>query len=165
MSRRSDPASTATPASGYQRPNEPGQTTRLLRAEPDIQNRNLRRSLIAGTCAALFLAFAPSPAYAGEADVIAAKVRKTGAGTYNFDVTIRSNDKGWSYYCDRFEVLTLDGKLLGARTLFHPHENEQPFTRDLYNVRVPAGIQKVRIRARHKPKGYDGKTLVVTLPK
>ena len=108
--------------------------------------------------------FAATTALAGEADVIAAKVRKTATGTYNFDVTVRSNDKGWSYYCDRFEVLTLDGKLLGARTLFHPHENEQPFTRDLYNVAIPAGVAKVRIRARHKPKGYDGKVLEIALP-
>jgi len=170
MSRSPDPASTAISATGLRRPNAPGQLTGLK--QPHLEqtaqafwNRNFRRNRIAGACAAFFLAFAPSPASAGEADVIAAKVRKTGAATYNFDVTIRSNDRGWNYYCDRFEVLTLDGKLLGARTLFHPHENEQPFTRDLYNVRVPAGIMKVRVRARHKPKGYDGKTLDVTLPK
>lgn len=102
-------------------------------------------------------------AQAGEADVIAAKVNKTLRGTYNFDVTIRSNDKGWNYYCDRFEVLSMDGKLLGARTLFHPHETEQPFTRDLHNVRIPPGTKQVKIRARMKPNGYDGKVLTVKI--
>ena len=83
-----------------------------------------------------------APGIAGEADVISAKVRKTAAGVYNFDVTIRSNDKGWKYYCDRFEVLTLNGKLLGSRTLFHPHETEQPFTRNLY---IPRSRQDPKI--------------------
>ena len=102
--------------------------------------------------------------WAGEADVIRAKVEKGSNGTYDFDVTIRSNDRGWDYYCDRFEVLGPDGKVLGVRTLYHPHETEQPFTRELYGVRIPAGLNKVTIRARHKPRGYDGKTLTVTLP-
>lgn len=125
----------------------------------------LPRLIFATLIAVLFFVFTPAPTRAGEADVIAAKVRKVSTGIYNFDVTIRSNDKGWKYYCDRFEVLTTDGTLLGARTLFHPHETEQPFTRDLYNVRIPANVTQVRIRARHKPKGYDGKTLTVKIPK
>jgi hypothetical protein len=104
-------------------------------------------------------------AVAGEADVIDAKVVRARDGTYNFDVTIKSNDKGWEYYCDAFEVLAPDGKVLGTRVLLHPHEDEQPFTRELYGVKVPPGVDRVIIRARHKPKGYDGKTLLVKLPK
>jgi hypothetical protein len=61
-------------------------------------------------------------------------------------------------------VLTPEGKVLGVRTLLHPHETEQPFTRELYGVRIPAGLREVRIRARHKPRGYDGKTLTIALP-
>lgn len=102
---------------------------------------------------------------AGEADVIDAKVRRGADGTYDFDVTVKSNDRGWDYFADAFEVRTADGKLLGSRVLLHPHEDEQPFTRDLYGVRIPPGVERVVIRARHKPKGYDGKTLTVTLPK
>ena len=103
-------------------------------------------------------------AWAGEADVIRAKVEKGPNGTYNFDVTIRSNDRGWDYYCDRFEVIDPDGKVLGVRILYHPHETEQPFTRELYGVRIPAELREVTIHARHKPRGYDGETLTITLP-
>jgi hypothetical protein len=124
---------------------------------------NARRSAIVRLSALVFLAFA-APAWAGEADVIGAKVEKGRNGTYNFDVTIRSNDRGWDYYCDRFEVLGPAGKVFGVRTLYHPHETEQPFTRELYGVKIPAGITEVHIRARHKPRGYDGKTLPVMLP-
>jgi len=104
-------------------------------------------------------------AIAGEADVVGAKVARARDGTYNFDVTIKSNDKGWEHYCDAFEVLAPDGKVLGTRVLLHPHEDEQPFTRELHGVKIPPGVDRVTVRARHKPKGYDGKTLVVTLPR
>jgi hypothetical protein len=62
-------------------------------------------------------------------------------------------------------LLAPDGSLLGRRVLLHPHEDEQPFTRELYGVKVPAGVTRVTVRARHKPKGYDGKTMSVTLPR
>lgn len=102
---------------------------------------------------------------AGEADVIDVKVRKSAPGTYDFDVTVRSVDKGWAHYADAFEVLAPGGALLGRRELLHPHETEQPFTRELHGVRIPAGITEVVVRARHKPKGYDGLTKLVKLPR
>jgi hypothetical protein len=104
-------------------------------------------------------------AFAGEADVIDVKVRRAGGGAYDFDVTIRSNDTGWEHYADAFEVLAPDGTLLGQRILLHPHVGEQPFTRDLYGVVVPQGIAEVTVRARHKPKGYDGAAMTVPLPR
>jgi hypothetical protein len=104
-------------------------------------------------------------AFAGEADVVDVKVRRSSSGTYDFDVTVKSVDKGWNHYADAFEVLGPDGTVLGRRILYHPHETEQPFTRDLYGVTIPAGIGHVIVRARHKPRGYDGETLQVTLPR
>lgn len=118
-----------------------------------------------GSVALLISLMSASLAWAGEADVVAAKVRRSSDGSYNFDVTVKSNDRGWDYFADAFEVLTLDGKVLGTRVLLHPHETEQPFTRDLYGVKIPQGVERVVIRARHKPKGYDGKTLTVDLPR
>jgi len=106
-----------------------------------------------------------STAWAGDADVVAAKVQRAANGTYDFDVTVKSDDRGWDYFADAFEVLTPDGKVLGTRVLLHPHENEQPFTRELYGVKIPQSVGRVVIRARHKPKGYGGKTLTVELPK
>jgi hypothetical protein len=104
------------------------------------------------------------PAYAGEADVVDVKVRRNASGAYDFDVTVKSVDKGWDYYADAFEVLGPDGRVLGRRILYHPHETEQPFTRELYGVTIPAGVTQVTVRARHKPKGYDGKVQRVALP-
>jgi hypothetical protein len=114
---------------------------------------------------AVTLLCAAGVAFAGEADVVGAKAARASDGTWRFDVTIRSNDKGWEYYADAFEVLAPDGKVLGTRVLLHPHEDEQPFTRELDGVRIPAGVDRVILRARHKPKGYDGKTLELRLPR
>jgi hypothetical protein len=113
----------------------------------------------------LAVLFVAQPAFAGEADIVDVKVRRNSSGTYDFDVTVKSVDKGWDHYADAFEVLGPNGAVLGRRVLLHPHETEQPFTRDLYGVKVPAGVTQVTVRARHKPKGYDGETMGVALPR
>ena len=106
--------------------------------------------------AVVLLALASVPALAGEADVIGAVAHRTAPGVYDLDVTIRSRDTGWDRYADRIEVLAPDGKVLATRVLEHPHEDEQPFTRDVPQVQVPNGINAISIRARFKPVGYDG---------
>jgi hypothetical protein len=105
------------------------------------------------TIAGIGIVIAAFPAIAGEADVIDVKVRAAAPRVCDFDVTVKSVDKGWDYYADAFEVLAPDGRLLGRRELLHPHETEQPFTRELYGVRIPPGVHEVTVRARHKPRG------------
>lgn len=122
----------------------------------------MARCLIA---AALSLCLASVPAQAGEADVVAATVQRRAVGLYDFDVTVRSRDTGWGRYADRIEILAPDGTVLGSRVLLHPHDDEQPFTRDVYGVRVPAGTERVTVRAHFKPVGFDGATLTVKLPR
>ena len=105
-----------------------------------------------------------TPAWAGDADVIKVDVRAASKSIFNLDVTIRSKDTGWERYADKIEALGPDGAVLGTRVLDHPHDTEQPFTRDLYDVVVPAGIARVTVRAHIKPSGYDGATMTVVLP-
>ena len=102
------------------------------------------------------VALASGTAWAGEADVIGAVAHRTAPGVYDLDVTVRSRDTGWDRYADQIEVLAPDGTVLAVRVLDHPHETEQPFTRDVNQMHVPAGIETVLIRARFKPVGYDG---------
>jgi hypothetical protein len=108
-------------------------------------------------------AAAPAFALAGDADVTHVDIRQR-AGLFDLDVTIRSRDTGWERYADRIEALGPDGAILGTRVLEHPHEDEQPFTRDLYELRVPAGIARITVRAHFKPSGFDGAVLTVPLP-
>ncbi len=46
-------------------------------------------------------------------------------------------------YCDAFKVMDAKGKLLGERVLWHDHQTEQPFTRDLHGVVIPADLTEI----------------------
>jgi hypothetical protein len=91
-------------------------------------------------------------------------VAATCAERCRFDVTVRHADSGWQHYADQWDVLALDGTVLGSRVLLHPHVNEQPFTRSLGNVQIPSGIDRVVIRARDSLHGWGGREIEVTLP-
>ena len=114
----------------------------------------------------LFLSLiVPSAVLAGEADVIAVDVRKSSDYLYHFDVTVSHGDEGWEHYADSWEVLDPEGKVLGTRTLYHPHVSEQPFTRSLSGVKIPGDVTRVTIRAHDSVHKYGGKTQSVELPK
>ena len=102
-------------------------------------------------------------ALAGEADVIGVEAWRAADGEYRVAVTMRHADSGWEHYADRWEVLTADGELLATRVLAHPHETEQPFTRSLSGVRIPASVTEVRIRARDSLHGFGGAELRLPL--
>jgi len=102
--------------------------------------------------------------WAGEAEVVDAKATRGADGAYRFDVTLRHADEGWDHYADAWDVLAPDGTVLGTRVLYHPHVDEQPFTRSLSGVKIPAGVTEVTIRARDKMHDYGGKEVVLTLP-
>ncbi|NNL76948.1 MAG: hypothetical protein HKO68_11480 [Desulfobacterales bacterium] len=99
--------------------------------------------------------------YAGEADVIEVNARPTGEGLYSFNVTVRHADEGWNHYADKWDVVSPDGSVLGTRTLYHPHVDEQPFNRGLSGVKIPEGIDRVTVRAHDSVHGYGGKTVTV----
>lgn len=114
--------------------------------------------------ALLLLACAKLPAGAGEADVVSVEARRTGPGEYAFDVTVRHADEGWDHYADRFEIVGPEGRVLGVRTLFHPHVDEQPFTRSLTGVAIPEGVVEVVVRAHDSVHGSGGREAHVALP-
>ena len=106
----------------------------------------------------------PESAKAGEVEVVNVDAKKGQGGGYRFTVTLRHADAGWDHYADAWEVLAPDGKVLGTRVLYHPHVNEQPFTRSLTGVRVPVGVSRVLIRAHDKVHGTGPWPLAVDLP-
>lgn len=101
--------------------------------------------------------------YGGEADVLSVQATRDPDGTYQFEVTVQHADEGWKHYADKWEVLSLDGRIIATRTLYHPHVNEQPFTRSLSAVRVPSGIDAVTIRAHDSMHQYGGHAVTVEL--
>jgi len=100
--------------------------------------------------------------YAGEARIIDVKVECSSSCT--FSVTLEHDDEGWDHYANQWDVVTLDGSLLKSRVLYHPHENEQPFTRSLSGVVIPAGTKAVKVRAKDSKHGYSVEEYTVQLP-
>lgn len=111
-----------------------------------------------------FLPLFAAASAAGEPQVVDAKVRRGADGAYDFTATLRHGDEGWKHYADKWEVRTLGGETLAVRTLLHPHVDEQPFTRGLRGVRIPASAGKVVIRAHDSRHGYGPKTVTLELP-
>ncbi|MEQ8333158.1 hypothetical protein [Nisaea sp.] len=103
-------------------------------------------------------------ASAGQADVEKVEIERAADGSYSFHVTVRHADTGWDHYANAWSVLAPDGSLLATRVLYHPHVNEQPFTRSLSGVAIPDGISKVIVKARDSRHGEGGRSLEVELP-
>jgi hypothetical protein len=96
--------------------------------------------------------------------LLAAKVQPRGANKFDFDVTVSAPYDTPQRYADAFRVMSKDGTVYGERVLLHDHATEQPFTRDLYGVVVPAGVRSVVVQARDLKNGWGGKTVEVSLP-
>ena len=82
---------------------------------------------------------------------------------WRFDVTVRHNDEGWEHYADRWEVVSAQGEVLATRVLAHPHQQEQPFTRSLSGILLPASVTEVVVRAHDSLHGFGGAELSVPL--
>lgn len=113
--------------------------------------------------ALLALLVSAGPAFAGEVEVVDARAEKSGDGSCRFDVTLRHADEGWEHYADAWDVVAPDGTVLATRVLYHPHVDEQPFTRSLSGVEIPADITHVIIRGHDKVHGYGGTGLTLNL--
>jgi hypothetical protein len=87
-----------------------------------------------------------------------------GDGTYRFDVTISSPYDRPEKYADAWRVVGSDGEVYGVRELAHDHAGEQPFTRSLDDVAVPAGVTTVVVEARDLIDGWSGETFEVEFP-
>ncbi len=98
-------------------------------------------------------------------DVIEVQVNAREQNVFDFDVTVSSPYDTPDRYADGFRAMSRDGVIYGERKLFHAHSSEQPFTRDMYGVFVPAGVVVVVIQARDKAHGYGGKVVEVALPR
>jgi hypothetical protein len=116
---------------------------------------------------ALAAALLVSPALAQEPkfpDVVGVKVQARGGDAFDFDVTMTSPYDTAERYADAFRIVGPDGKEYGVRVLLHDHKDEQPFTRELTGVRVPAGVRQVTVQGRDQRSGYGGGTMTVALP-
>ena len=112
---------------------------------------------------AALIALVAAPAFAGDVTIENAAASKSGDG-WRFNVTLAHGDTGWDHYADAWRVLAPDGTVLGTRTLYHPHVDEQPFTRSLGGVSIPEGVATVMIEAHDSVHGWAAAKFEVTLP-
>lgn len=111
---------------------------------------------------AILLALLPGALLADPPEITGAEARQTGAG-WQVSVTLAHPDTGWEHYADAWRVELEDGTVLGERILLHPHVDEQPFTRSLSGVEIPAGVARVFIRARCLVDGWGTARFAVIL--
>jgi len=100
--------------------------------------------------------------WAGNVEIRFVELSRAG-DTWQAAVTLAHADSGWSHYADGWRLVTSDGKILGHRTLWHPHEHEQPFTRQLSNIKIPGNIQNIIVEAHDKVHGWSPDTVQIDL--
>ncbi|MEJ2179127.1 MAG: hypothetical protein P8Y28_01510 [Gammaproteobacteria bacterium] len=93
-------------------------------------------------------------ANANEVQIVKVKAENH-RSSWVFHVTLKHGDTGWDHYADAWRVVTEDGKELGTRTLYHPHVDEQPFTRSLGDVKISADVSVVYVEAHDKVHGWS----------
>jgi hypothetical protein len=106
----------------------------------------------------------------GNADVLWVRAVQDVDSAWTFQVTVEHPDTGWEDYADGWDVVTPDGMVLKpdpdsqfTRTLLHPHQNEQPFTRSQSGIEIPEGVTEVHVRAHDLVHGFGGQEVVVDL--
>jgi len=100
--------------------------------------------------------------FANEVTIKHVELIKMGSD-WKINTTLEHNDTGWDHYADAWRVVTDSGKQLGERILFHPHENEQPFTRSIQRLKVPKTISVIFIEAHDKVHGWSKDKVKVDL--
>jgi len=94
-------------------------------------------------------------ALANEVEVVDVKAIQSSDKTWSFSVTLKHADEGWDHYANEWQVIAPDNKILATRTLYHPHVNEQPFTRGTQGVKISADIKTVRVIAKDTVHGLS----------
>jgi hypothetical protein len=103
--------------------------------------------------------------YADDVKILAAEFHNSGGSRWSVNVTLKHGDTGWDHYADNWRVVDGEGNIAGERVLYHPHVNEQPFTRSLSGVKLLESITTVYIEAHDKVHGWTPSRLKVDFSK
>lgn len=104
----------------------------------------------------------PLAAIAGEVEILHAEFTEQANG-WLISTTLRHDDTGWKQYADAWRIVSKDGNVLATRVLYHPHVNEQPFTRSLHDAKIPADLATVLVQAHCNVHGWSKEPLRVNL--
>ncbi len=112
---------------------------------------------------ALLLAFSSALA-ANEVRILNVNLDQRGY-EWSASVTLKHADSGWDHYADAWRFVTPDGTEFARRTLWHPHVDEQPFTRSLSGIVIPKGVKVFFVEAHDKVHGWSKDRVRIDLAK
>jgi len=113
----------------------------------------------------LLMAFAllfSTATFASEIDIVQV-VLTNNAGTWRADVTLKHADTGWEHYADGWRLVDEKGNVLGNRVLYHPHVDEQPFTRSLSGFNIPQDKKIIFVEAHDFERGWSKKRVKIDM--
>jgi len=108
------------------------------------------------------MAWIAQPLHAGDVEILNVYLQETDSG-WQAEVTLKHADTGWDHYADAWRIVDGEGRLLKTRVLYHPHVKEQPFTRSLSGISIPADLDKVYVEAHDKRHGWSSHKVEVDL--
>lgn len=110
--------------------------------------------------------FCPNPflVQAGDVTIINTRFERHGS-SWTVHTTLKHQDTGWKHYADAWRVVSVDGTVIGKRTLYHPHVDEQPFTRSLSGLKIPKSMKVVIVEAHDLRHGWSKDRVRVDLTK
>ena len=85
------------------------------------------------------------------------------SGTWRADVTLKHADTGWDHYADAWRLVDEKGNEIGKRTLYHPHVNEQPFTRSLSSFHITSDNKIIFVEAHDKKHGWSSNRVKIDM--
>lgn len=103
-------------------------------------------------------------AWANQVEIVKVMLEPS-ANRWTFHVTLKHADTGWDHYADDWRIVDKDGNVLGNRKLWHPHVNEQPFTRSLADVLIPKGTEIIYVEAHDKVHGWSKQRVRIDMRK
>ena len=108
--------------------------------------------------------FLSNSVFASDVEIVKVVLTKH-TGTWSADVTLNHADTGWKHYADAWRLVDVKGNEIGKRTLYHPHVNEQPFTRSLNNFEIPKDIKILFVEAHDLNRGWSKAKVKVDMSK
>jgi hypothetical protein len=103
-------------------------------------------------------------AAANEVEIVKVTLEAS-TGSWVFNVTLLHEDTGWQHYADGWRIVDDKGTEIGYRKLWHPHKDEQPFTRALSDVKIPSGTKIIYVEAHDKVHGWSKQRVRIDLTK
>lgn len=108
--------------------------------------------------------FFANSVFASDIEIVKVVLTKH-TGTWRADVTLDHADTGWKHYADAWRLVDEKGNEIGKRTLYHPHVNEQPFTRSLSSFQIPKNIKILFVEAHDLNRGWSKTRVKVNMSK